>query len=85
MFDWMSPLFGNESPDLRRLRRAACLFSDIAWRRHPDDRAIGSFGQVLSAPFTAASHRDRALEAGDVERLGGRGQRHSLLSRCAAQ
>lgn len=63
MFDWMSPLFGNEAPELRRLRRAACLFSDVAWRRHPDDRAIGAFGQVITAPFTGADHRMRALIA----------------------
>jgi exopolyphosphatase/guanosine-5'-triphosphate,3'-diphosphate pyrophosphatase len=63
MFDWMSPLFMGETAEMRRLRRAICLFSDIAWRRHPDDRALGAFGQVLTAPFTAADHRARALIA----------------------
>ncbi len=63
MFDWMAALFGDETPELRRIRRAVCLFSDVAWRRHPDDRAIGSFGQVLTAPFAGADHRARALIA----------------------
>jgi exopolyphosphatase/guanosine-5'-triphosphate,3'-diphosphate pyrophosphatase len=63
MFDWMAPLFADETPELRRVRHAACLFSDIAWRRHPDDRALGGFGQVLTAPFTGASHRVRAMIA----------------------
>jgi exopolyphosphatase/guanosine-5'-triphosphate,3'-diphosphate pyrophosphatase len=66
MFDWMAPLFADETPELRRIRYAACLFSDVAWRRHPDDRALGSFGQVLSAPFAGASHRTRALIASCV-------------------
>src|SRR5262249_25336774 len=50
----------DETPELRRVRRAVCLFSDIAWRRHPDDRAIGSFNQVLTAPFAGAGHPARA-------------------------
>ena len=66
MFDWMSPLFGSETAEARRARLAACLFSDIAWRRHPDDRALGGFHQVLTAPFAAATHRVRALIASGV-------------------
>ncbi len=66
MFAWMSPLFTDESAELRRLRQAVCLFSDIAWRRHPDDRALGGFNQVLAAPFAGASHRMRAMLASSV-------------------
>ena len=39
IFEWSQPLFATETADERRVRRAACLFSDIGWRRHPDDRA----------------------------------------------
>lgn len=63
MFEWMSPLFGGESKEEARARLAACFFSDIGWRRHPDDRALGTFDQVLTAPFAGASHRVRALIA----------------------
>src|SRR6185312_12075806 len=63
LFRWMSPLFANESAELRRVREAVCLFSDIGWRRHPDDRAVGASGQVLTGPFAGASHRARALIA----------------------
>lgn len=63
LFDWMSPLFAGETVEARRVREAVCLFSDIGWRRHPDDRATGVFGQVLTAPFAGASHRARALIA----------------------
>lgn len=66
MFEWMTPLFADESAELRRVREAICLFSDVAWRRHPDDRALGGFGQVLTAPFAGANHRVRALIASAV-------------------
>ncbi len=66
MFAWMTPLFADETPDLRRIRNAVCLFSDVAWRRHPDDRALGAFGQVLTAPYSGADHRARALIASAV-------------------
>ncbi len=58
-----APLFGGEPSELRHVRRATCLFSDIGWRRHPDDRAFGAFNQVLTAPFAGADHRARALIA----------------------
>ncbi|MGZ5924054.1 MAG: Ppx/GppA phosphatase family protein [Rhizomicrobium sp.] len=66
MFDWMLPLFADETAEMRRVRRAVCFFSDIAWRRHPDDRALGAFSQVLTAPFAGADHRGRALIASSV-------------------
>ena len=38
LFDWMTPLFSQESEAERRVRLAACLMADIGWRRHPEDR-----------------------------------------------
>lgn len=66
MIPWMAPVFAGESAELRRIRHAACLFSDIGWRLHPDDRAIGTYNQVLHAPFAGADHRARALIATSV-------------------
>jgi exopolyphosphatase/guanosine-5'-triphosphate,3'-diphosphate pyrophosphatase len=63
LFRWMTPLFADETEDQRRIREVACLFSDIGWRRHPDDRAAGAFNQVVAAPFAGASHRVRVLVA----------------------
>ncbi len=63
MFKWMEPLFVSEREPARRIRQAICLFSDIGWRRHPDDRSLGAFSQVLTAPFAGASHNERALIA----------------------
>ena len=66
MIAWTGPLFEGEGMELRRIREASAYFSDIGWRRHPDDRAIGAMGQVLTAPFAGADHRARALIATSI-------------------
>jgi exopolyphosphatase/guanosine-5'-triphosphate,3'-diphosphate pyrophosphatase len=66
MLGWTSPLFEGENLEDAREREASAFFSDIAWRRHPDDRAAGAFHQVLTAPFAGASHRARAVIAASV-------------------
>ena len=66
MLGWTAPLFENDNAEMIRVREASAFFSDVAWRRHPDDRAVGAFGQVLTAPFAGASHRVRALIAASV-------------------
>jgi len=63
LFHWMAPLFSKETPSDRRIREAIALFSDIGWRRHPDDRASGAFLQVLRGAFGGADHHQRALMA----------------------
>lgn len=63
LFAWLTPLFPDEAPEQVRIRHAACHFSDIGWRRHPDDRALGSFDEVVTAPFAGADHRVRAIIA----------------------
>jgi len=66
MIRWTAPLFEGEIGDLARIREASAYFSDVGWRRHPDDRALGAFSQVLTAPFSGASHRARTLIATSV-------------------
>jgi exopolyphosphatase/guanosine-5'-triphosphate,3'-diphosphate pyrophosphatase len=66
MLDWTKLLFDGDTAQEARVREASAFFSDVAWRRHPDDRAIGAFGQVLTAPFSGASHRARALIAASI-------------------
>jgi len=63
MFHWSSPLFGDENAEHRRLRQAACLLSDIGWRRHPDYRARGTYEEVLYLPFAGADHHAREFIA----------------------
>jgi exopolyphosphatase/guanosine-5'-triphosphate,3'-diphosphate pyrophosphatase len=60
---WTASLFPRESASERRVREALCLLGDIAWRRHPDDRAAGAFMQVLRGPYAGATHRERAVLA----------------------
>jgi len=66
LFDWMTSLFPKETPAESRIREAICLFSDIGWRRHPDDRAMGAFAQVLRGNYGGADHHERALMAAAV-------------------
>jgi exopolyphosphatase/guanosine-5'-triphosphate,3'-diphosphate pyrophosphatase len=66
LFHWSSPLFGDENAELRRLRQAASLLSDIGWRRHPDYRARGTYEEVLYMPFGGADHRAREFIATSV-------------------
>jgi len=87
LFGWLAPLFAEESAQMARIRRAVCYFSDIGWRRHPDDRALGVFDQVLTAPFAGATHSARAMIATAVyHRYSGDGDfpepvgAHALLS-----
>ncbi|MBF0130049.1 MAG: Ppx/GppA family phosphatase [Alphaproteobacteria bacterium] len=60
LMDWTSPLFADETPSQRRLRRAACVLGDVFWNEHPDYRAEQAFLRVLRLPFMGLDHRDRA-------------------------
>lgn len=66
MFNWATPLFGDENTYYRRLRLAASLFTDLGWRRHPDYRTRGSYQEILNMPFGGADHKARAFIAAAV-------------------
>ena len=66
LFEWMQPLFPKETQAESRIREAVCLFSDVSWRRHPDDRAMGAFAQVLRGNYGGADHHERALMASAI-------------------
>lgn len=59
-FEWMSPLFKDESPRQKKLRLAACLLRDVWWSEHPDYRGEQAFLRVLRLPFLGLGHEDRA-------------------------
>ncbi|NMM46123.1 Ppx/GppA family phosphatase [Rhodospirillaceae bacterium KN72] len=63
LFDWMSGLFDGEELPQRRLRKAACILSDIARREHPDYRAEHALMRVLRLPVTGIEHKERAFLA----------------------
>jgi len=58
---FVAPLFEKESAAEKRLRLAAAMLADIAWRVHPDYRGEQALGLILHAPFGGISQRERAL------------------------
>ncbi len=46
-----------------RIRRAAILLSELAWRGHSDYRAEQALVRILHGPFVGVGHRGRALVA----------------------
>ena len=70
--EWTAPLFPNQSERTRRVHRAACWLSDIAWGEHPDYRAEQAFTRSLRTPFAGISHADRVFVAAVLHtRYGG--------------
>ena len=63
LFDWTSPLFPNETPEARYLRRAACWVSDVGSHDHPEFRAEQAFLRVLRQPGIGLDHQTRAFLA----------------------
>ena len=67
LYAWTSRLMESthleEDDEDRRLRRAACLLSDIAWRAHPDYRGYQAYDLVANAAFIGIDHPSRAFLA----------------------
>ncbi len=67
LFAWTSRLIASthleEDEEDRRLRRAACLLSDISWRAHPDNRGVQAYDLVANAAFIGVDHPSRAFLA----------------------
>lgn len=53
----------DETPEERRLRRVACLLSDIGWRAHPDYRGEQTLNVIANAAFSGVDHAGRAFLA----------------------
>ncbi len=53
----------DETPSELRLRKVACLLSDIAWRTHPDYRAAQSVDTIAYGSLTGIDHPGRAFLA----------------------
>ena len=58
---WMRGLFAGETKSEARIRTAASLLSDTAWRTHPDYRAEAAYKRVLYAPLSGINHKERAM------------------------
>ena len=60
---FIAPLFERDAAPRQRIRMAAAILSDSAWRVHPDYRGEQSLGVILHAPFGAITQAERALLA----------------------
>ena len=70
---WTDGLFAGEDLPALRLRRVACLLSDLFWAEHPDYRAEHAFERVLRLPVVGIEHSERAqLAVTSLIRYGGR-------------
>lgn len=62
LMQWMNPLFDHdETPEDRRLRLAACLLADVAWRGHPDFRAERALEASFFGNWVGIDYRGRAM------------------------
>ena len=63
--DWTDALYAPGGPaethGERRLRHAACLLSDVAWRAHPDYRGEQSMASVAYAAMAGIDHPGRVF------------------------
>jgi exopolyphosphatase/guanosine-5'-triphosphate,3'-diphosphate pyrophosphatase len=80
--DWTAPLFGNETAEQTRLRRAVCHLSDLEWRGHPHYRADQAMFRILHHPFVGLDHAGLAFLAYAVFRRYG-GERDQPQARAA--
>jgi exopolyphosphatase / guanosine-5'-triphosphate,3'-diphosphate pyrophosphatase len=63
LMTWTAPLFTDEDAPMRRLRRAACLMSDVGSYDHPEYRAEQTYLRVLRMQGVGFDHPARAFVA----------------------
>lgn len=63
MESWMAPIFSDDTPQMARLRHAACILSDLGWHEHPEYRAEQSMYRVLRMQWSVLNHMERAFLA----------------------
>lgn len=56
LYNWIDPLFTDETDEQKRLRLAICILSDVGWRGHPQYRADKVVGEVLYGRFGGINH-----------------------------
>lgn len=65
--EWTDALYDcdelRETEEEKRLRRAACLISDIGWRTHPSFRAERTMASIAYSVYSGIDHSGRAFLA----------------------
>jgi exopolyphosphatase/guanosine-5'-triphosphate,3'-diphosphate pyrophosphatase len=61
--DFARSAWPGETAARRRIRHAACLISEVAWRANPDYRAEEAARMIAYAALPAITHRERAFLA----------------------
>lgn len=65
------PLFADDPPAWQRIRHAACLLADTAWRAHPDMRAEHGMDTALHGSWVGIDAPGRAMLAAALYVLNG--------------
>lgn len=60
---WIAPLFGDEPPEVARLRHAACLLADVGWNANPEFRAERGLEIALHGHWVGIDAAGRATLA----------------------
>ena len=63
LYDWMTPLFENEPIAWRRIRRALCKLSELAWSIDPNFRANWAYQRVIQSSLKGIDHKERLMLA----------------------
>ncbi|SNX68890.1 Ppx/GppA phosphatase [Cereibacter ovatus] len=61
LYQFLSPLFRDTTPERERLIKAACLLHDTTWRAHPDYRAELCFDNATRANLGGLDHPGRVF------------------------
>jgi exopolyphosphatase/guanosine-5'-triphosphate,3'-diphosphate pyrophosphatase len=81
LLSWTDPLFPDEPEAVRRVRHAACLLADVAWRAHPDMRAERGLDVALHGNWVGIDAPGRALLATALWAVNGGGPLDPALAR----
>ncbi len=82
---WIAPLFKDDTPAARRIRRAACLLADVGWRANPDFRAERGVEIALHSNWVGITAEERAMLAQALHsHFGGGSSATPALARLAS-
>jgi exopolyphosphatase/guanosine-5'-triphosphate,3'-diphosphate pyrophosphatase len=66
LFEWMSPLFRDESDDERRVRMAACMLNHQALTIQSANRPAWAYHHILHSSIRGMEHEERVMLAASV-------------------